>query len=195
MVREEAKYPYNDYYLYKVYHKNENRNYAVLVPKDKTSGLKRHTIAFARYLVSTNLKRFLTKDEEVDHIDNNKMNDVIENLQILSRDENVNKQICYHGRKYVELRCPICKKTFEMPKNKSFLQTGYRYNCCSKECFTKMKSVTKSGSDLNKLINLISDHFVREFVKHSDHKSYDWNNMALFTKTDILENSDFSVFK
>ena len=44
MVREEAKYPYNDYYLYKVFYKKEKRNYAVLIPKDKTSGLKRHTI-------------------------------------------------------------------------------------------------------------------------------------------------------
>ena len=95
MVGKEAKYPYNGYYLYKVFHKKEKRNYAVLVPKDKSLGLKRHTISFARYLVSTNLKRFLTKDEEVDHIDNDSLNDVIENLQILSKDENINKQSCY----------------------------------------------------------------------------------------------------
>lgn len=195
MIREEAKYPYDDYYLYKVYHKNENRNYAVLIPKDKTSGLKRHTIAFARYLVATNLKRFLTKDEEVDHIDNDKSNDIIENLQILSREENISKYATYHGKKYVELRCPICKKLFELPKGQSYLQKHSKYNCCSVECNSKIKSITNSGSNISLLLKLIEGNFVREFVKHSDHISYDWNNATLFTKEDILDNSEFSVFK
>ena len=82
-----------------------------------------------------------------------------------------------------------------MPKGDSYLQKGGRYNCCSKECRNKMNSITNSSSNISILLELIKDNFIREFVKHSDHKSYDWENTTLFTKTDILENSDFSVFK
>ena len=80
-------------------------------------------------------------------------------------------------------------------KNQSYLQTNASYNCCSIECRNKLKLITKSSSNLSVLLELIKDNFVREFVKHSDHKSYDWENATLFTKEDILENSDFSVFK
>ena len=42
-------------------------------------------ITYAKYLMEMHLNRELSKDETVDHIDHIKTNDVIENLQILSR--------------------------------------------------------------------------------------------------------------
>lgn len=57
-------------------------------PTDRT------TIAYARYLMSVKLGRILNDDETVDHIDNNKLNDDINNLQILSREDNIAK---YHS--------------------------------------------------------------------------------------------------
>lgn len=52
---------------------------------------ERTTISYARYLMSVKLNRFLDRNEEVDHIDNDKTNDSIENLQILSSKENKEK--------------------------------------------------------------------------------------------------------
>lgn len=57
------------------------------------SNKDRTTIAYARYLMSVKLGRLLEATEEVDHIDNDKSNDSIENLQLLSGAENRQKYI------------------------------------------------------------------------------------------------------
>ena len=65
----------------------ENRNMVCLVngAKDRT------TIALARYRMAIKLGRLLRDDEQVDHIDNDKTNDSIDNLQILSKEDNIAK--------------------------------------------------------------------------------------------------------
>ena len=52
---------------------------------------ERMTTTYARYLMAVKLGRFLTDKEQVDHIDGDKTNDAIENLQILSEAENIAK--------------------------------------------------------------------------------------------------------
>lgn len=42
---------------------------------------------YAKYLMENHLKRFLSKEETVDHIDRNKLNDCIENYRIVSPSE------------------------------------------------------------------------------------------------------------
>lgn len=198
MKRVEGLYPYDDYYLYKIFHKKEQRNYVVLIPKNKNDNLKRKTISFARYLLSTKLKRFLKPNEEVDHIDNNKLNDDINNLQILSKSENIRKCFSDTGtfRKYVRLECPICHKIFEIPKNQSFLQKNQKYSCCSKECSNKMRSLTKSNSNINLLSKLIQNNFIEEFTKEqiigSTHYFEFSKEISIF---DISEKSKYSKFK
>lgn len=99
---------------------------------------KRTSVSYARYLMACNLKRYLTKDEHVDHIDNNKLNDVIENLQILSPKENNQKRNKALGIKLaddIELICPVCKKVFHRcsRNTKHKLQKG-KSPCCSRKC-------------------------------------------------------------
>lgn len=53
---------------------------------------RKHCTSFARYLMSTKLGRYLEKDEEVDHINNNKIDDRISNLQVLTKSENIQKE-------------------------------------------------------------------------------------------------------
>ena len=47
---------------------------------------------YARYVMEQHLGRKLTKDEVVDHIDNCKSNDSLENLQVITRAENDHKR-------------------------------------------------------------------------------------------------------
>ena len=77
---------------------------------------KRHTVSYARYLMSTHLGRFLDKDEHVDHIDNDKSNDVITNLQILSQLENNRKQARLRGKKWLNTSVLFVKKYFQYAK-------------------------------------------------------------------------------
>lgn len=106
--------PFLDYTAYKNFKKAEGRHYVTLV--DLTT--KKHTqMSFARYLLCIREGRFLTGDEEADHIDGNKANDAIENLQILSRRDNLAKSVIERDvQAEIETRvCPYCLISFSRP--------------------------------------------------------------------------------
>lgn len=92
----------------------ENRKMVCLYKNDTT----RKTISYARYLMSVKLGRELTDEETVDHIDNDKTNDSLDNLQILTYKENIAKYQetqphNIHGTRSMYrkgCRCALCKK-------------------------------------------------------------------------------------
>lgn len=89
----------------------------------------RTTISYARYLMSIKLDRYLSIDEHVDHIDEDKTNDNIDNLQILSPKENHNKSL-KTGETFIGFICPVCKIDFKLSKRQS-----HKINpCCSRKC-------------------------------------------------------------
>lgn len=95
---------------------------------------RRRTIMYAKFLMENSLKRELGPEETVDHKDNNKLNDVLENLQILSRADNAKKDA--KRVEPVEITCIRC--------NKKALRSGRDINhnakmgkagpFCSKKC-------------------------------------------------------------
>ena len=92
----------------------ENRKTVCLVNSKKD----RSTISLAKYRMSVKLGRMLLDDEQVDHIDNDKTNDSIENLQLLSPEDNRQKYLDTtihdtHGTNSMYrkgCRCDCCKK-------------------------------------------------------------------------------------
>ena len=164
-----AEYPYNDYRLYVIYHKKENRRYAVLVPIDKSKNLKRTTISYARYLMSVKEKRILNNNEEVDHIDNNKMNDDINNLQILTKIENIIKENKKNGRKMVELKCPNCGKIFNRRRKNTHLTISKRtYTACSRKCSTTFGAIKQYHPDSEFVKNGLKENVIREYIQYDD---------------------------
>ena len=87
-MKIDLEYPYNTLW---------NNGYIVINPEGRrnvvlfNSQIDRSTVSYARYLMSVKLGRFLTDQEEVDHIDNNKTNDDPNNLQILTPEQNREK--------------------------------------------------------------------------------------------------------
>lgn len=160
-----AEYPYNDYYLYVTYHKKEGRRYAVLVPIDKSKNIKRTTISYARYLMSVKEKRFLNKDEDVDHIDEDKTNDDINNLQILPKKDNIIKGNKRNGRQMVELKCPNCGKTFSRRKKNTHLTIKSRtYTACSRKCASTFGALKQYHPDSDFVINGLKDNVIKEYI-------------------------------
>lgn len=127
--------------MYVIFHKKEGRWQANLV--NFNTG-HRTTLSYARYLMSVHLGRLLTKEEQVDHINNDKSDDSFENLQILTPKENRKKRDLIIKEAYREFICPICNKNFKLTKRQS-----HRKNpCCSKVCgYLKMKTTLKSRAD------------------------------------------------
>ena len=122
-MKIELEYPYNYLYIYGYIVESQGRKSVVLY----NNHTDRTTISLARYKMSVHLGRLLTDNEQVDHIDNKKWNDNIDNLQILSLKENNRKEHC---REIIELICPICKTKFYPKKN----QFWKKERCCSRKC-------------------------------------------------------------
>ena len=115
----------NDYKAAYVNTNIEPRRVCLMVKNDgsKTS------MSYARYLMSCHLNRILGKDEEVDHIDGDKMNDVVSNYQILSKADNIRKSRPL--KKTMQLLCPICGGLFIRATNR----VKHKINqTCSRKC-------------------------------------------------------------
>lgn len=133
--------PFVDYIVYgPIYHKNEHRNMVVLVKKDKTS---RTSMSYPRYLMSIHLQRRLLKDEHVDHINNDKLDDRIENFQLLDPRSNVLKSA--KPASYTTFNCHVCGALKTVAKGKDFNYKKRGYAHCSRKCgyITMAKQISK----------------------------------------------------
>ena len=126
-----TQHPFNSYKAYKVFHKKEGRWYVQL--KHLYVSLLRTTMSYARYLMSVKLGRLLDKKlEQVDHIDGNKLNDNINNLQLLSQLDNTLKS--KKDKTIVNCVCDYCGSKFTRAKNLAH-HTRKNVKCfCKKAC-------------------------------------------------------------
>lgn len=133
------EYPYcNDWKYGYVVTNRQNRKTLILWNSSKN----RSSTQYARYLLATNLGRYLTPTETVDHIDGDKTNNDISNLQILSRGDNIRKS---QKLPLYETVCYICGKKFYKARNlskanKEKLDRGEL--TCSRQCGYKKTSLS-----------------------------------------------------
>lgn len=115
------------------FNKTEGRYFVIYLFPDKS----KRVITYAKYLIEQHLKRTLSANETVDHIDRDKTNDVIENLQILSLSEHAKLDAKYVN--LIEITCVLCnKKAFKKPGNlKHNSKQGKAGPFCSKSCSGK----------------------------------------------------------
>ena len=107
------------------------------------SNSDRTTISYARYVMCVNLGYVLSKDYEVDHIDRDKNNDDISNLQVLSVEEHrrKNSKEMTTGRTCTELVCNNCGKLFKRESR----AVKYRNHYCDNFC--KWSKQKEEGMD------------------------------------------------
>jgi len=77
--------------IYSPYKGKDGRFRVLIYERDESGVTKRKTQSYPRYLIENHLGIKLTEEETVDHIDDNKSNNEITNLQILSRVDNAKK--------------------------------------------------------------------------------------------------------
>lgn len=125
-----------DFYGYKVYgpYVNKEPRRVVVIYR---SHAERSSMSYARYLVSMQLKRQLLEHEEVDHIDNDKMNDNLENLQVLSSDEHRDKTDGLKSRRVLTLTCPECQGEFTRERRLIVYSQRKYPPACSRSCAGK----------------------------------------------------------
>ena len=123
----------------------DNRLRSIIELNDGTKIFK----SYPKYLMEKHWDRYLSKDETVDHIDGNPLNNDISNLRVISRREHASRDAVRNED--VEAICAYCGKKFIIPGNKlsnrnrsdgKRKQTGY---FCSKQCAGKYGAEVQNG--------------------------------------------------
>lgn len=97
-----------------------------------------------RHVMSVKLGRWITPLEHVHHIDENKLNNTPNNLEVLSAKEH---GILHNGTEHISKICPVCEVAFEVPKS------GLGRITCSYVCARKKnQKIEISKEELEKLI-------------------------------------------
>ncbi len=98
----------------------------------------RRTQSYPRYLMEQHLGRELLPTETVDHINGDFTDDRIENLQLLTLAENIQKSA--KGVEYLTFGCPVCDDKFLYPARRyrhNQIKQGKAGPFCSKSCAAK----------------------------------------------------------
>lgn len=118
-------YKEKGYYVVYIATNKEPRRVATL---RKPNG-KMISMAYAKYLYTSYYKCDIAEGDQVDHINGDKMDDRIENLQVISRQYNNKKERL--GKEMVECVCPVCGTHFLFFKRNL---SSHPNPCCSRRC-------------------------------------------------------------
>ena len=140
-----------------ILHRKEGRRLVCLVAMDKSH---RTSTSYARYLMSIELGKRLAKTAHVDHIDGDKLNDTLENLQVISLAENNKKAALERGveRTYAALRCPGCGRRFVRERRQTHLAKGGIYTACSRSCSGKFQHRIRKDPKDPKVISALDEN-------------------------------------
>lgn len=90
---------------------------------------KMTSMSYAKYLYTSYYKVDIEEGNEIDHINGDKLDDRIENLQVISGVYNRQKD---HNRKEMVICiCPVCNEEFLFPKGNL---SSHPNPCCSRTC-------------------------------------------------------------
>ena len=129
---------YHWFTIYKVYHKKAWRYMAILV---NNLTKKKRSMSWAKYIYTDYYNKEIPKWVQIDHIDWNKLNDDVSNLQELSQKKNIQKAFIelWLEEKQFELECPICWTIFYRTKQRI---RDLNTQCCSRSCGWKQSALT-----------------------------------------------------
>lgn len=133
-------------------------DYCVVIGHPKATS--RNYVLHHRVVVENYLGRILNDDEIVHHVNGDKKDNRIENLEVMGVKEHNSLHGREKGRLAVDLICPQCKGSFTRYKNKTHLDKGGMYTACSRSCSGKISRDLQLGLDR---VGDISDNVVRVY--------------------------------
>lgn len=122
--------------VYGPYERKDRRKHVIIVHDDG----RKQTKSYPKYLLEQHIGRELLLNETADHIDNDKTNNDITNLQILTRKDNSKKAMNLRPRKVYKFVCPCCGNAAEKYLNQVLAnwKKGKAGPYCSRRCAGKV---------------------------------------------------------
>lgn len=112
--------------------------------------------------MENHLGRLLNLNEIIHHKNENKKDNRIENLEVLSRREHVSLHSS-KGRAMAEIKCPFCKSFVILEKRQTHLsKKNKKYTSCSRKCANLFYRKLSQGLT-TEMKKAISENIVREF--------------------------------
>jgi len=138
--------------------------YYAVVP-EHPNRIKHSYVLAHRVIMENHLSRLLNSEEVIHHIDGNKKNNDINNLQVMNASEHVSHHVQQRGETMLEIKCPYCKNVFSRPKNKTHLgKKASKTTFCSTSCRGKFwRGVQLSRITTNQVKSAISENILREY--------------------------------
>ena len=119
--------------------------YNYVVVKHHPHATKNGYVLEHRIVVENHINRLLLPTEVVHHIDENKKNNDISNLQIMTQTAHSSAHTSERGRMCVELQCPECGQEFTRFKSTTHLQKPSKLGAtfCGSVCRGKFSAKVK----------------------------------------------------
>lgn len=169
--------PYNGYYSCGPTINKKDFRYILSLKND--SGKTVSSTSYARYLMSVKLGRLLHKeDEQVDHIDGDPTNNTYENLQIITKEENLKKYSETIRGRLLKFNCASCGVT--ITRKDDYKDPTKTIKVCSRSChfncLKMLKNMTREGliaKNNSVIIEAIKPEIIKKFILE------DFNNVSL----------------
>lgn len=137
-------------------------NYALV--KGHPNATRNGYVLEHRIVVENHLMRLLDPNEVVHHLNENKKDNRIENLEVMSANQHAVLHAQGKETKLVELRCPSCHALFIRHRIQTHLvKKNNSYCCCSRSCSGRFSRMIQLNGRTQAVELAISENIVREF--------------------------------
>lgn len=143
--------------------------YLYAVVRNHPSRTKNDYVLMHRVVMENHLGRLLNTDEVVYHIDGNKHNNDISNLQVLTQKQHAKHHADEQLKNIVECKCPQCGTIFIRAANRvtrpnqSKGKSGKYGTFCSRSCSSKFNRYVQLHGLTAKMENAISVNIQRTY--------------------------------
>ncbi len=124
---------------------------------------KNNYVLVHRIVMENHLGRVLNTNEVVHHINEDKKDNRIENLQLMTTTEHCAHHAALAGKTMLLLNCPGCNSVFSRQKNQTHVSKKGLFTCCSPQCRGRFSRMLQLQGRTEQVDNAISGNILLEY--------------------------------